>query len=523
MSQFRQGLLRAIALGVMLGAGSTAAGQPRPLDLVPIGQSRVLPERVLGASAEPFWDNFIWDPEKVAALKSLQLAYTRFPGGSQSNYYDWKRGLFALTPGGNHSSYYERFIKLASFVARKFPEGISLEQYKRFTDEIGASLIMVPNLETATVTDQVRWFEHLAARSAVPTHIELGNEFWVAMGQDPVVLRHWPEEPTSERIARRYLAAIQPYLPKGAKVAWQATAPGFRGEPGGNSPVLDRLRKWNGDLRPEPWFDAVTLHLYPRLNEVIGRGAAEEPLTPQIAVRNLRALLARVDDGAEQELNAVARQVPGKEIWITEWNPAGGEGAGSADRIETTSPAMLAHLFTRSILTFLRHPNVTIALYFSIRVSPEKPKSMFVAGRGGLEPMPVAMAMRWLNEAANGGVTFQRYVEAGNPRLPGNGVRNETYGAVEAALFRCKGRLTMVLQNVADEARVWRIKPDLKLGTPANVEHLELPALTDTTPRAARVEAVTVSSRLAVRIPPYSLTRITWNTHQIAKRERSAE
>jgi hypothetical protein len=67
---------------------------------------------------------------------------------------------------------------------------------------------------------------------------------------------------------------------------------------------------------------------------------------------------------------------------------------------------MLAHFFTRGTLTFLRHPNVTIALFFSIRVSPDKPKSVFVAGRGGIEPMPVAMAMRWLNEAANGGVTL---------------------------------------------------------------------------------------------------------------------
>jgi hypothetical protein len=180
--------------------------------------------------------------------------------------------------------------------------------------------------------------------------------------------------------------------------------------------------------------------------------------------------------------------VQGQEIWITEWNPAGGEGAGSVERIETTSPAMLAHLFTRGTLTFLRHPNVTIALFFSIRVSPDKPKCMFVRGRDGLEPMPVAMAMRWLNEAANGGVTFQRFVEEGNPRLPGKGVRNETYGAVEAGLFRSRGRVTMVLQNVANEARVWRINPDLELGAPALVDHLELPALTDATPRAARVE-----------------------------------
>ena len=246
-----------------------------------MGEAWALPERVLGASTEPFWDNFIRDPSKVAAVKSLHLAYTRFPGGSQSNYYEWRRGLFALDAGGSHLSYYERFVTLANFVARRFPEGISLEQYKRFSDEIGASLIMVPNLETATAADQGKWFERLTARSAVSTHFELGNEFWVALGQDPAVLRHWPDEPMAERTARRYRAAIRPHLPKGAKVAWQATAPGFRGEPGRHSAILERLRQWNDDIRPGPWFDAVTLHLYPPLEPGDrprrGRGAAHSP------------------------------------------------------------------------------------------------------------------------------------------------------------------------------------------------------------------------------------------------------
>ena len=181
-------LAQLAVLTVALVTTSKAVAQARLLDLVPSGEPRAVPERILGLSAEPFWDNFIKDPAKVAAIRSLHPAYTRFPGGSQSNYYDWKRGLFFLDPGMNHSAYFERFVALSRFVARKYPEGISLEQYKAFSNGIGAAIIMVPNLETATVADQVSWFKHLAARSAVPTHIELGNEFWAAMGQDPEVL-----------------------------------------------------------------------------------------------------------------------------------------------------------------------------------------------------------------------------------------------------------------------------------------------------------------------------------------------
>ena len=263
--------LRTVLFLVLLAfLPATAFAQGRPLVLVPVGQPRALPERILGASAEPFWDDFLRDPAKAAAIKSLHLAYTRFPGGSQSNYYDWKRGLFFVPAGPNHSPYYELFVELSHFVARKLPGGISLEQYKAFSDSIDAEVVMVPNLETASVADQVEWFKHLSARGAVPTHIELGNEFWVAMGQDPAVLRRWPDEPTAMRVTKRYLNAFRAYLPSGAKVAVQAAAPSLHGEPSSHGAMIRRLRRWNEDLRPEPWFDAVTIHLYPRLNEVLG-------------------------------------------------------------------------------------------------------------------------------------------------------------------------------------------------------------------------------------------------------------
>ena len=124
--------------------------------------------------------------------------------------------------------------------------------------------------------------------------------------------------------------------------------------------------------------------------------------------------------------------------------------------------------------------------------------------------MPAALALRWLNEAANGGVRYQRFIESGNPRLRGNGVRAETFAAVEAALFRGRGRAIMIVQNATGEARIWRIKPDLKLGTPSQAERMSMPDLTVAAPHA-RAEAVTVAPALAIRIPPYSVTRVVWN------------
>lgn len=511
MSRIRSGYLcAAFCAGALAGLCRVGAQEERPVELVPVGEPRQLPARILGASAEPFWDNFIRDPAKVAAIKALHLAYTRFPGGSQSNYYDWKRGLFFVPGGGQHSSYYERFVTLAQFVGRKLPEGISLAQYKAFSDEIGAEIVMVPNLETASVADQAGWFRQLAAQGAVPRHIELGNEFWVAMGQDPQVLQRWPDETSAQRTMQRYLDAFRPYLPPGTKVAVQAAVPSFHGEPEMHGAMLERLRQWNQDLHPEPWFDAVTLHFYPRLNEVVGHGAAEVPMSPQIARRNLRALLARVDEGTEGALRDVSRCVPGKELWITEWNPSGAEGAGKANRAETTTPAMQLQLVTRMTLALLRQPQVTVVQFFSIRFKADDLKGMFLPGAEGYHPVPVAVALRWLNEAANGGVAYQRFVEAGAPRISGNGVRAEAYGAIEAALFRGRNDSTLILQNASDRARSWKVNPLLGLNVPARVERLVLPALADPSIRMARVETLAPSTEIP--IPPYSVTRVVWNS-----------
>ncbi len=208
------------------------------------------------------------------------------------------------------------------------------------------------------------------------------------MGQDPGVLQHWPDEPTAEKITKSYLAAIHPYLPAGARIAWQATVPALHGEASQQTKALERLRQWNAELRPEPWFDAVTVHLYPRLSEVIGEGAESEALSPEVARRHLHALLARMDDGLETAIQEVAARVPGKEIWVTEWNPAGAEAAGEEDGVETTTPPMLVHLAARSSLALLRQPQVTMALFYAIKFKPLDRKSLFVETRTGYEPTP---------------------------------------------------------------------------------------------------------------------------------------
>jgi hypothetical protein len=505
----RPALLACASLCVVLGL--RAADPPRPLNLSPAGEARALPERLFGESAEPFWEHLIDDPQKVAAVKSLHPGTTRFPGGTLCNYYDWKRGLFFLEPHPDSSAYFNLFVKYSQWVAGKFPRGISFEDYKAFSDSVGAEVVMDPNLETASVEDQTEWFKHLAAENMVPTRIELGNEYWIATGMDRHVLKRWPDEPASMRIMRQYTDAFRPYLPKGAKIAVQATGSSFQTLPDTYPPLTKRLREWDEALKPEPWFDAVTVHLYPKLTAILGRpGALDDPITPETSLRNLRALMAHVDDGTDNVLGELAARVPGKEIWVTEWNPRGGGTATDRNQIQPATPALSLQLVTRMSMAFLRHPEVTITQFYMISFLPNTPRRLFIPGDGGYQPLPAALVLRWFSEAANGGVAFRRYLEAGAPRIPGGGVKKETYAAVEAALFRGKDRATLILQNAAADARTYKVGADLKLKTPSLIEQVAMPDLAETALRAVKVETLHPSMEIA--LPAYSVTRMMWDT-----------
>lgn len=484
--------------------------QTRPLTLSSVGEPRQLPDRILGASASAFWEHLLGDPAKIAALKSLHLAYTRFPGGSYANYYDWKTGLFSLEPRQDASPYYRMFERLSRMVARNFPAGIKFERYKKFSDSIGAEVVLVPNLETASVENQKQWFQHLASEGMVPNKIEMGNEFWIAMGLDRQVMRRWPDEPAAMREMRRYLDAFRPYLPKDAKIAVQAAAAPSFGEPFMRGPLMRRLRAWDDALKPESWFDAVTVHLYPRLNEALGeRGATNEAITPEIAQRNLRVLMARVDEGTDRILQDIGKRVPGKEIWVTEWSPRGAQPTVMNDRANPATPAIMLQLMTRMTLAFLRNKMVTMALFYAIFLTPQGHYQGFVQEGGSYQPVPATVALRWLNDAANGGVTFQRYLEPGAERIPGGGVRHENYEPVAGALFRGRGQATFILQNASSEARTWKIPADLNRGMPSRIEQIAMADLSDATPRPARVETVQPSTNIAA--PPFSVTRILWD------------
>ena len=132
------------------------------LSLKPIGKPRPLQGPIFGVSTTAFYEHLLDDPVKIAVLKKMSIGLDRFPGGSDANFYNWRTGLIEIQAHPFSSRYVQFWAKAATNIARGKPDGVTFEQYESFSRRIGAQIILVPNLESSSVADQVEWFKRLA-------------------------------------------------------------------------------------------------------------------------------------------------------------------------------------------------------------------------------------------------------------------------------------------------------------------------------------------------------------------------
>ena len=225
---------------------------------------------------------------------------------------------------------------------------------------------------------------------------------------------------------------------------------------------------------------------------------------PQDALRLFPPLLAHCDQGVDHVIADVAHRLPNKEIWVTEWSPR----ASDYTVADQPPPMMMALLAARMTSAYLRHKEITMALFFTMNFNRQTYLNMFQPdGKGGYQAVPEAVALRWFNEAANGGAPFQRYVEAGAKPVAGGGWRQESFQEVEADVFRKGDHTILILENCGAQARQFQIPAAIETHPPAKVETLS--ASDVTTPE--NIQSITQPGAGAdVRIPAYSLTRIVW-------------
>ena len=473
--------------------------------------ARRLPDRLFGMNSEVAYVIPHEDPAMIPPARELAPGYLRFPSGTVSNYWEWRSGQLIVPPIDDPPPYRKMLTEWAPLTRLGHLNGCSAEHFTDVATQIGAEVIFTPNLDTSTVEEQTAWVVDMKSKGVLPRRIEMGNEFYIAgiHGQD--CAERFPDVATTLRITKEYSDAFQPYLEDDALIAVQSAGSrvlmtedpgeghGFMGAP------VRGIWTWDEELEAADWFQAVTLHMYPDLDAVAGPGTSVA--LPGAMDRAYPAILAQAEEGTHRGLKYLEAKVPGKEIWVTEW------GIGViADFFAGRAPVfngMWWHFVARTMLTYLRHPSVTVACYHAFFFSGDHWSTFRADPAGdGYLPMGPNTLLSWFHHAAHGGADYAPLDVVGARRVPGGGLRPQAYADVEGAVFRRAETTTVLMQNTGDAVEV-DVSAIASGAVPTKVE-------TSATPDLARAwhdgcpPVELIEPAATVTLPARSVTRFMW-------------
>jgi hypothetical protein len=143
--------------------------------------------------------------------------------------------------------------------------------------------------------------------------------------------------------------------------------------------------------------------------------------------------------------------------------------------------------------------------------SVKRHNKLFLPGAdGAYVPTPPAVVLRWFNEAANGGSSYQGYIEPAGKRVSGGGLWAEDFVPIEAALFRAKDHITLIVQNATPELRSFDLTQVIEGAPLVSREWL---ATSDLYGRAPVVASLPRTGQPSgpLLIPGYSVCRLIFN------------
>jgi hypothetical protein len=467
------------------------------------GDTHQVPRNFFGLNTSVNFDVPWEDPKFAAAVKDMAPGHLRFPGGQNGNYFDWRSGLMKVPDplGGVRTAYRQ----IQDAVNRLHPNGVTYKQFNDFADVAGAEILFMPNLECSPVDEQGAWLASIKATSIPPRLVEMGTEFWLGGLGNPASLARWPNWAATRDLTKQYVDAFRPYLPPDARFALQAAGSQFYAVgPGGPAfgGLGSRMQQWDQDLTDDGWYQAITTHLYPRIESLVAADVLAA--FPQNVDQVYSAALGRIDAGIDREVDFLRQKLPDKEIWITEWSA--GSAALSTLKLNYAN-GMWFQFTARGLLAVLRSPAVTLATYHSLMLS-DALSSVWVRDAGGYRPVSWFGLLKWFHLAAQG-AKYSRIEVQGATRIAGS-VPGDSYNDVDAALLEKNGAAVAFIHNASSEDKTVSLHALRGGTTPTRVEAMVTPdlvaSLQSTLPEVRALRIANVFT-----LPAYSMTRVEWS------------
>ncbi|MEO5675577.1 MAG: T9SS type A sorting domain-containing protein, partial [Chitinophagales bacterium] len=240
------------------------------------------------------WDN----PYLLANLPLLHPKNLRYPGGGLANWWDWHKGWFV-----DRTDLPEAYKGLKQL-------NNSLENYKKVLDACHANAILVVNMISSTVQDQMAMLRYADSIGIKVKLVELGNEFYLEGGDDSIaIMETFPTPEVYAAVASEWCDSIHKYFPK-AKVAAQGAF---------NRNRAQRRITWDEGMLPVlKGEDVISYHSY------MSAAAADEYYdndTSEFTNADLPEMLFRPFKMWQLMSTEDLPLIPEKdEVWISEYN-----------------------------------------------------------------------------------------------------------------------------------------------------------------------------------------------------------
>lgn len=359
--------------------------------------SRPVPKvgHMLNYLTKPSWGNQSF----IDSVQKLNLQLIRYPGGTESQYFDWQTGRSvpaSLWTNGtlfNHS-----YIGTAPHIS--YP----LSELHYFYQQTGIKPVFCLNMLTKTLSNQIQMLQ-TAASLGIPVHyIELGNELYFNV-TDFTNKYPNPIDYVLD-VKNNWIPQLSSLFPN-AKIAVIGSYDGLTDS--NNNTVPPRIYTWNDTLFAQNVGAAgITFHYY------------IPPNTTTLSNPNItQALAAPFKHWQTMKINTVDKVTNGMECWITEYNLNDGNQTTYSIASSWTHGLYTAALFSQ----MLEEPKITMLLNHQITGSPAFASLASYTPFGDTLTNRLTAegnAMRLIHQAVKGNNTATKLNFSNNPTITVN-------------------------------------------------------------------------------------------------------
>jgi hypothetical protein len=376
---------------------------------------------MLNYLTKPSWRNQSF----IDSVKNLNLEIIRYPGGTESQYFDWQTGkTVPASLWTNGTLFNHTYLGTVPHLA--YP----LSELLYFYQQTGVKPIFCLNFLTKDLANQLLMLQ-TAKNLGIPVeYIELGNELYF---EDRDFVNKYPN-PIDYilDVKNNWLPQLKTAFPN-AKIAVIGAYDGLTDLNGSKIPT--RINTWNNALFAQNLnANAITFHYY------------LPPNTTTLSNPNItQALAAPFKHWQTLKVNTVDNVTNGMECWVTEYNLNDGQ-TNYAIATSWTHGLYTASLFS----LMLEEPKIKMLLNHQITGNPTFASLASYTPFGDTLTNKMTSegnAMRLLHKAAKGKNTATKLNFSNNPNIT---VGTTTYPSLIGWVFEKDNEKELFILNLSN-------------------------------------------------------------------------